>query len=61
MSDYILGLLGMWILCDGIISIRIHYGKLAETGGRKQGWILDHSIRLIRIAIGIYMIVVAAP
>ena len=61
MSNYILGLLGMWIFCDGIISIRIYYGKLAETGGRKQGWILDHSIRLIRIVIGIYMIVVAAP
>jgi len=46
LTDYIIGLLGMWLFCDGIISIRLY---------PEQSWLKDHSIRLIRIAIGIYM------
>jgi len=49
MIDYLTGLLGMWLACDGIISIRLYL---------EQSWLKDHSIRLIRIAIGVYMIVI---
>lgn len=58
---YLVGLLAMWVLCDGIISIRLYYNKLAETGGRKQNWLLDHSIRLIRCAIALFIMIVVAP
>ena len=47
--NYLTGLAGMWIFTDGIISIRLY---------PEQSWLKDHSIRLIRIAIGIYMMVV---
>ena len=54
---YLLGLAGMWIFLDGLISIRLYYNKLTETGNRKQNWKYDHSIRLIRMLIGIGMMI----
>jgi len=61
LTDYIIGLLGMWLFCDGLISIRLYYNKLAETGGRKQNWRYDHSIRIIRILIGFTIMVLVSP
>ena len=58
--NYLTGLIGMWLFCDGIISIRLYYNKLAETGGRKQNWKYDHSIRIIRCLCGITLIVIGA-
>ena len=55
--NYILGLLGMWILTDGIISIRLYLNAKDEIGKRLQCWRYDHSIRVIRILIGVYMMV----
>ena len=48
MISYVIGLMGCWLLCDGIISIRLY---------PEQSWLRDHSIRLIRVAIGIFMMV----
>ena len=59
--QYLAGLFAMWLFCDGIISIRLYYGKLAEDQGRKQSWLYDHSIRLIRCAIAIFIMWWAAP
>ena len=50
MSDYIIGLLGMWLFCDGIISIKLYW---------KENWWSCHSIRIIRIVIGIAMMILA--
>ena len=47
--NYYIGLAGMWLLCDGLISIRLY---------PNQSWIKDHSIRMIRIAIGVGLIVI---
>ena len=58
--DVILAVFGCWLFCDGIISVRLYYNKLAETGGRKQNWRYDHSIRLIRMLIGISLMVIGA-
>ncbi len=55
--NYVLGILGMWIMGDGIISIRLYLNAKDETGKRVQSWGYDHSIRLIRCAIGIFMMV----
>jgi len=49
MKAYIIGLLGMWIVCDGIYSLLVH------VKDEKQTWWRDHSFRIIRIAIGIIM------
>lgn len=59
--SYLVGLCGLWLFTDGLISIRLYYGKLAEEGGRKQDWKRDHSIRLIRMVIGLFLVAVAAP
>jgi len=49
MINYIIGLAGMWVFTDGIISIRLY---------PQQSWKHDHSIRVIRCAVGIFMMVV---
>ncbi len=53
LEGYIIGLLGVWLFCDGIISIRL-YIKTPQT------WLHDHSIRLIRIGIGIMLMIAGA-
>ena len=48
MVNYLVGLAGMWLMCDGLISIRLY---------PEQSWLKDHSIRILRIAIGVFMMV----
>ena len=55
--NYLIGLAGMWIFCDGLISIRLYLNTLDETGKRLQNWRMDHSIRVIRCLIGLLMMV----
>jgi len=57
MISYGLGLAGMWLLCDGLISIRLYLNAKDESGKRTQSWKYDHSIRLIRLVIGIGLMV----
>lgn len=58
MIGYLLGLVGMWILTDGLISIRLYLSSADETGKRMQSWKNDHSIRLIRCLCGIFIVVI---
>ncbi len=63
MSDmlrYAIGLVGMWIVCDGIISIRLYLKAKDETGKKTQNWKYDHSIRLARICCGIFLMIAGA-
>lgn len=60
MIGYALGLMGCWLFCDGLISIRIYLNTVDETGKRIQDWKYDHSIRLIRMMIGIALMVIGA-
>ncbi len=55
MKAYIFGMLGMWLLCDGWFSLSLYIGKPG------QGWLKDHSIRIIRIAVGVVLIVWNTP
>uniref|UniRef100_A0A6M3JQ65 Uncharacterized protein n=1 Tax=viral metagenome TaxID=1070528 RepID=A0A6M3JQ65_9ZZZZ len=57
MTNYILGIMGTWLLCDSIISIRLYLKAMDETGQRMQSWKYDHSIRVIRGLISIGLIV----
>lgn len=60
MLNYAIGLASMWIVCDGIISIRLYLKAKDETGRRIQSWKYDHSIRLARIGCGIFLIIAGA-
>ena len=51
MTTYIIGLLGMWLFCDGIVSVKLYW---------KESWLSCHSIRLVRIGIGIVLMVYGA-
>ena len=54
LQSYLLVMFGTWLTANGIVSIVFYYGKENET------WIKNHSIRLIRIAIGIVLIIIGA-
>ena len=45
---YWLGIIGMWIFCDGWISLALYIPE-------KQSWLRDHSIRIIRCLLGIVL------
>lgn len=49
--SYFIGLMGMWLFCDGWMSVAIYIGK------EGQGWLKDHSIRIIRCFCGIVLMV----
>lgn len=54
MIAYVLGLAGMWVLCDGWFSLNLYIGKPG------QSWVRDHSIRLIRCAVGLALMAIGA-
>ena len=60
MSDYLVGLAGCWLLADGLISIRLYLNTVDGSGKRIQSWRWDHSIRLIRCCLGIFLMVAGA-
>ncbi len=57
---YVQGLIGLWIVSDGIISIRLYINARDETGKRTQSWLYDHSIRILRVLCGIAIIAIGA-
>lgn len=60
MLSYAIGLVGVWIVCDGFISIRLYLKAKDETGKKTQNWKYDHSIRLARIGCGIFLMIAGA-
>ncbi len=52
--NYWLGVIGAWILVDGIASL---YTYTNGEKSRGQSWFKDHSFRIIRAGIGIILIV----
>jgi hypothetical protein len=61
LTNYIIGLLGMWILSDGILSILLYLKTVDHDGKRLQSWKFDHSIRVVRVLIGIALMIMASP
>jgi len=57
---YIIGLLGMWIFSDGVLSITLYYHAPSYEGSKKQTWGRDHWVRAIRMACGIILMVIGA-
>ncbi len=59
MSNYIIGLLGMWIFSDGILSIMLYLKSVDHSGSRLQSWRYDHIIRVVRCLAGIVIMILA--
>ena len=54
--NYWLGVLGTWVMCDGISSL-YQYTRPEIKG---QSWARDHSLRCLRIGLGIAIIIIGA-
>jgi hypothetical protein len=52
---YWLGVLGTWVLADGISSLYTYTNGERAKG---QSWLKDHSFRLVRCLIGISIIII---
>lgn len=59
MIGYSVGLIGMWILSDAILSITL-YLNAQSYDGTKQTWRKDHWVRLVRLICGIALIAIGA-
>ena len=46
---FVIGLVGMWLFCDSIISIKLYW---------KENWLSCHSIRIVRAIIAIALMVI---
>ena len=55
--NYAIGLIGMWIFSDGILSWTLYLNAPSYEGSKKQTFLRDHWIRLIRIICGIALMV----
>ena len=53
MIGYIIGLIGMWILSDGILSWTLYINAQSYENGKRQTFKRDHWVRLVRILCGI--------
>ena len=56
--NYIVGLIGMWVLSDGILSWTLYLNAPSYEGSTKQTFLRDHWIRLLRILCGIGLMVI---
>lgn len=54
---YLLGIIGTWLVSDGIYSWVI-YLNADNYHGKKQTFLRDHWVRLIRIILGILIIII---
>ena len=53
----VLGVGGMWIVSDGLLSWTLYANAQSYENGRKQTFKKDHWVRLVRIVIGVTMII----
>lgn len=43
-------LIGLWLACDGIISLFVHIPD------KRQTWTNDHSVRILRVILGMLLV-----
>lgn len=55
---YITGLIGLWIVSDGILSWTLYLNAPSYEGSKKQTFCRDHWVRLVRIICGLALIVI---
>lgn len=59
MINYILGIIGIWITQDGIYSWTLYANAPSYEGSKKQTFLRDHWVRLVRIILGISIVILA--
>ena len=52
---YIIGLIGMWIFSDGILSWTLYLNAPSYEGSKKQTFLRDHWVRFVRIVLGVVL------
>lgn len=52
MLGYWIGLVGMWIISDGILSWTLYLNAPSYEGTKRQTFCRDHWVRLVRIICG---------
>lgn len=57
---YWIGLIGMWVFSDGILSWTLYLNAPSYEGSKKQTFFRDHWIRCIRIILGVVLMVIGA-
>ncbi len=55
MIGYWIGLLGMWIFSDAILSITLYLNAPSYDGSIKQTWAKDHWVRVVRGVLGVVL------
>lgn len=56
-TGYILGLIGMWILSDAILSWSLYINAPSYEGSKRQTFARDHWVRLVRGICGVILMV----
>ena len=57
MIGYAIGLMGMWILSDGILSWTLYLNAPSYEGSKRQTFLRDHWVRAVRIIVGVVLMV----
>ena len=57
MIGYLVGLMGMWVFSDGILSWTLYLHAPSYEGSKKQTFLRDHWVRAVRILIGIALMI----
>jgi len=60
MFNYIIGLIGMWIISDGILSWTLYINAPSYEGSARQTFWRDHWVRAVRIICGLVLIIMGA-
>jgi hypothetical protein len=56
--SYATGLIGLWMLSDGILSWTLYLNAPSYEGSPKQTFLRDHWVRLVRILGGIALMAI---
>ena len=56
---YAVGLIGCWVMSDGILSWTLYLNAPSYEGSKRQTFLRDHWVRFVRILIGIALMVIA--
>ena len=55
---YIIGLIGMWVFSDGILSLTLYLNAPSYEGSKKHRFRRDLWVRLVRIVCGIALMII---
>ena len=58
MMGYFLGLIGMWIFSDAVLSWTLYLNAPSYEGSKRQTFRRDHWVRLVRLVCGVLIMVI---